>query len=73
MESLYSSLRTPSYQTTDSSFTRLGKNHLSFGKAQELAGLSKAEFHRLLGERGVERHYTEEDLALDVEYAREYI
>ena len=46
------------------------EEYLSFGKARELAGLSKAEFHRLLGEREVERHYTAEDLALDVEYAR---
>ena len=45
------------------------EEYLSFGKARELAGLSKAEFHRLLGERGVERHYAEEDLTLDIEYA----
>ena len=47
------------------------EEYLSFGEARELAGLSKAEFHPLLGEHEVERHYTEEDLALDVEYARE--
>jgi predicted HTH domain antitoxin len=47
------------------------EEYLSFGKARELAGLSKTEFHRLLGEREVERHYTEDDLALDVEYARD--
>jgi predicted HTH domain antitoxin len=47
------------------------EEYLSFGKARELAGLSKAEFHRLLGEREIERHYTAEDLALDLEYARE--
>jgi predicted HTH domain antitoxin len=43
---------------------------LSFGKAQELAGLSKREFGGFLGERGIERHYTDEELAEDVEYAR---
>jgi len=43
----------------------------SVGTARELAGLSKAAFQWLLGERGVERHDTEADLALDVEYARE--
>ena len=32
--------------------------HLSFRKSRELAGISKAELHQLLGERGVERHYT---------------
>jgi hypothetical protein len=30
-----------------------------------MAGLSKAKFHQLLGEREVERHYTEADLALN--------
>ncbi|GAB6878267.1 UPF0175 family protein [Halorubrum gandharaense] len=46
------------------------EGYLSFGKARELAGLSKGEFHRLLGDRNVDRHYTEADLALDAEYAR---
>lgn len=40
---------------------------LSFGKARQLAGLSKEEFHRELGEREIERHYSEEDL----DYGRE--
>ena len=44
---------------------------LSFGKARALADLSKAEFHRLLGEREIPRHYTAEELDEDVEYARE--
>ncbi len=43
---------------------------LSTGKARELAELSRREFHQLLGERGIDRHYTEEELAEDVEYAR---
>lgn len=43
---------------------------LSFGKARALADLSKVEFHRLLGERQVARHYTSEELEEDVEYAR---
>lgn len=43
---------------------------LAFGKARELAGLSKREFHRLLGEREVARHYTGEELDEDLEYAR---
>jgi predicted HTH domain antitoxin len=47
------------------------EGYLSFGKARELAELSKAAFHRLLGDREVERHYTEADLALDIEYAKE--
>ena len=44
------------------------EGYLSFGKARELAGLSKEEFHRLLVDREVQRHYTEADLALDVAY-----
>jgi len=47
------------------------EGYLSFGKARELAGLSKAKVHQLLGEREVDRHYTEADFTLDVKYARE--
>lgn len=43
---------------------------LSFGKARELADLSHREFHRLLGDREVDRHYTSEELDEDFEYAR---
>lgn len=43
---------------------------LSFGNARALADLSKREFHQLLGERQVERHYTEEELDEDAKYAR---
>lgn len=42
---------------------------LSFGKARALAELSKWEFHILLGEREIPRHYTEEELAEDRAYA----
>ena len=43
---------------------------LSFGKARELAELSKYEFGKLLGDRGVVRHYTREELEDDIAYAR---
>ena len=43
---------------------------LSFGKARELAGMSKQEFGQLLGDRGVERHYGPEELAEDLRYAK---
>jgi predicted HTH domain antitoxin len=43
---------------------------LSFGKARELAGLSKYEFGLLLGKRRVPRHYGAEDLQDDLTYAR---
>ncbi|MDY6768783.1 MAG: UPF0175 family protein [Candidatus Nanohaloarchaea archaeon] len=42
---------------------------LSFGKARELAGMSAEAFHQELGKREVERHYTEEELAEDADYA----
>jgi predicted HTH domain antitoxin len=35
---------------------------LSFGKARQLCGVTKYEFGVLLGQRGVPRHYTQEDL-----------
>lgn len=43
---------------------------LSFGKACELANLDYREFGQLLGERHVHRHYSEIELAEDLEYAR---
>jgi predicted HTH domain antitoxin len=43
---------------------------LSFGKARELAGLSKYEFGLLLGARQIPRHYSAEDLHDDATYAR---
>lgn len=42
---------------------------LSFGKARELAGMSKYDFGRLLGERGILRHYGQEELKDDLTYA----
>ena len=42
---------------------------LSFGKARELSGLSHHDFHRILGERNIERHYTTAELNEDVTFA----
>lgn len=42
------------------------KGLLSFGKARELAGMSKWEFHFLLGEEGIPRHYDFEELEKDL-------
>lgn len=42
---------------------------LSFGKARELAQMSKYEFGQLLGQRGVLRHYSLKDLEDDLSYA----
>lgn len=33
------------------------RGYLSFGKARELANMSKWEFHEELGKRKIERHY----------------
>jgi len=45
------------------------RHALSFGKARELAQMSKHEFGILLGRRGISRHYDLEDLDDDVAYA----
>ncbi len=42
---------------------------LSLGQARRLAGLSKWEFLEELARRGVERHYTREELEDDVAFA----
>lgn len=42
---------------------------LSFGKARELTPLNRVEFGRLLGRRGIPRHYTEQDMEDDIAYA----
>ena len=43
---------------------------LSFGKASELAGLSRFAFAECTSQRGIPRHYKEEELAQDLAYAR---
>jgi predicted HTH domain antitoxin len=43
---------------------------LGFGKARELCGLTKWQFEELLGRRKVVRPYDEDDLAVDLAYAR---
>jgi predicted HTH domain antitoxin len=39
---------------------------LTFGKARELAQMTKWEFHILLGKEGIVRHYDDDDLADDL-------
>lgn len=46
------------------------KGLLSFGKARELTGMSKWEFHLLLGEEGVTRRYDVEELKEDLQTLR---
>lgn len=42
------------------------KGILSFGKARQLVGMTKWEFHFLLGEEGIARHYDLEELEHDL-------
>ena len=44
---------------------------LSFGKARELAKMSKWEFYDELGKRNITRHYTIENLKEDLLYGKE--
>ncbi len=43
---------------------------LSFGKARQLAKLDHYEFGQLLGQRGIIRHYEEDDFLDDLKHAR---
>ncbi len=42
------------------------KGLVTFGKARELAGMTKWEFHLLLGEEGIVRRYDLEELEADL-------
>jgi len=44
------------------------RGFLSFGKARELARLTKWEFHEELGKREISRHYNFENFLEDMEY-----
>ena len=47
------------------------KGLLSFGKARELAGMTKWEFSKLLGEEDILCHYDLEELSKDLEVLEE--
>jgi predicted HTH domain antitoxin len=73
-ESITGSLRLPEPEMEPRLRTELGvalyaQSILPFGKASELAGISRHEFAALVGRRGIPRHYTEQELAQDLEYA----
>lgn len=73
-DDVYEALRVPEKERDELVRSELAvslyaRGALSFGKARELAGCSHREFQRLLGERDVTRHYTEEELDEDIEYA----
>jgi predicted HTH domain antitoxin len=74
-DSIAVSLRLPASEIeprlrTELAVSLYAQEILSFGKASELAGVSRATFADLLAQRGIERHYAQEDLAQDLAYAR---
>jgi predicted HTH domain antitoxin len=54
---------------TELAIALYGQSILSFGKAAELAAASRYVFADLIG-RDIPRHYTEHELAQDLDYAR---
>jgi len=74
-ESITSSLQIPEGQAEprlrlELALALYAQDILSFGKAVELSGISRYQFGSILTQRAIPRHYVEDDLALDVEYAR---
>ncbi len=74
-ESVASSIRLPTPEVekrlrTELAIALYSQGILSFGKATELAGTSRYAFADLIGDRNIPRHYTEQDLAQDLDYAR---
>jgi predicted HTH domain antitoxin len=53
-------------QTLHTAFTCLGE----FAKASELAGLSRFDFSRTLAQRGIARHYGDEEKNDDTAHGR---
>jgi Uncharacterised protein family (UPF0175). len=73
-DEVYEALQLPEGERSDALKEELAvslyaRDILSFGKARSLAGLSKREFDDLLGEREIPRHYSDTELAEDIEYA----
>lgn len=74
-ESVASSLRLPVPEVeprlrTELAVALYAQGILSFGKACELAEASRYAFADLVTGRNIPRHYTDGDLALDLDYAR---
>jgi predicted HTH domain antitoxin len=73
-ESITSSLRLPEPEMeprlrAELAVALYAQGILPFGKAFELAGISRHGFADLLAQREIPRHYTEVELAQDLEYA----
>lgn len=74
-ESVANSLRLPVPEAetrlrTELAVALYAQGILPFGKACELAETSRYAFADLVASRGIPRHYTEDDLSLDLTYAR---
>ena len=74
-ESITSCLRLPEPEMEQRLRAELGialytQGILPFGKASELAGIARHEFAGLLAQREIPRHYSEQELAQDLDYAR---
>lgn len=74
-ESVANSIRLPlpeieSRLRTELAVALYAQQILSFGKAAELAGISRYALAQLTGERNIPRHYTAHDLTQDLDYAR---
>lgn len=73
-ESITASLRLPVPEVeprlrTELAIALYSQGILPFGKASELAGISRYGFAGLIGSRDIPRHYTDSELAQDVDYA----
>lgn len=74
-ESIAHSLRLPEGEIearlrTELALALYAQEILGFGKASELAVLSPPVFAELVSQRNLPRHYTEEELKQDLDYAR---
>ena len=74
-ESIASSLKLPTPEIqprlrTELAVALYAQGILPFGKASELAELSRFAFADLVEQRNISRHYTEDELTQDIGYAR---
>jgi predicted HTH domain antitoxin len=74
-DSIVSGLRLPEPEieprlTLELALALYSQGILSFGKASELAAVSRFQFAEFLGGRGIPRQYGAEELAEDLTYAR---
>jgi predicted HTH domain antitoxin len=74
-ESVAQSLRLPAAEVeprlrTELAVALYAQGILSFGKASELAEASRFAFAELVAGRGIPRHYTDNELTQDLDYAR---